>query len=250
MEITKSLSVKGRYSAETGSVQSRPLTVYTDSGELDHFGLGRTTGGLQEIDYEAEFLKCPGSKQLSGNENGDLSVKTESIQPDDHIVQNNRQSTFATLPKKSAKKRAAPAPPKPDQNTLTVHVEIDTLANVPVQSRIEDLPNERVQLKKNHSRNSSDSSGYHELALSGAESPNAHKGENSQTMHDTASIDSAEHFNGDSGIRDMSLHHRRSANKEAAGARSRDSSLDIDKPAAPGRKKKRAPLPPPGMSGM
>lgn len=230
-------------------MQSRPLTVYTDSGELDHFGLRRTTGDLQAFDYDTEFIKC-GSKSLPGSKNGDLSVNTEGMQPDDRIVQNNRQSTSAAPPKKSAKKRAAPAPPKSDQKTLTVQVEIDVLANKPEQSRIEDLPNERVHLKRNHSRNSSDSSGYHELTLSGADSPNANKGENIQMTLDTTSIDSAQHFNGDSGIRDMSPRRRRCANKEAAGAGSRDSSLDIDKPAAHGRKKKRAPLPPPGMSGM
>ncbi|KAL4221930.1 actin filament network formation [Mactra antiquata] len=226
----------------------RPVTMYADSGELDHFGLRRTTGDLHQYSDKSEFRKSTGSSLVPVNENVALSTKSDNLQQGSSapVSQNNKLSeSTGAPPKKSAKKRAAPLPPQlnKSQKPKTVQVEIDVHSQSTDQTRIENLPNERVHLKKVHSRNSSDSSGYHELTVSGAESPDANKGDNLQTTLDTTSIDSVDQFNGDSGIR-VSPVNRRSASKVAAS--SRDSSIDIDKPS--GRKKKRAPLPPPGMT--
>jgi hypothetical protein len=89
-----------------------------------------------------------------------------------------------------------------------VQVEINVQPKSTKQTQIVDfqLENSCVQLnKKIHSRNSSDSSDYqeyHEMTLSGTESPDAIKLDNLQTTLNTTSIDSDEHFNGDSGIPD------------------------------------------------
>ncbi|XP_005109505.2 flocculation protein FLO11 [Aplysia californica] len=62
-------------------------------------------------------------------------------------------------------------------------------------------------LSRLHSRNSSDSSGYHELTLSGCESPEAmhHLTTKSKTSIDTTSIESADNANGDSGIHESPI---------------------------------------------
>lgn len=229
----------------TEHLRARPKTMYDQSAELDHFGLRRTTGDLHRFSKDVEFRNSTGSALLPLNENVVLSARSDTFQ-ENSSAQNNKKSLSGAAQKKSAKKRAAPLPPQQNNTQpLTVQVEIDVHSELPEENRIEGLPTERVHLKKNHSRNSSDSSGYHELTVSGAESPDANKGENLQTTLDTTSIDSADHFNGDSGIRDMSPVNHRSAKKTKVD--SRDSSLD--KPLAPGRKKKRAPLPPPEMTG-
>lgn len=60
-------------------------------------------------------------------------------------------------------------------------------------------------LSRLHSRNSSDSSGYHELTLSGAESPEAARVPTAfKTSIDTTSIESSDNLNGDSGIQELS----------------------------------------------
>ena len=231
------------------SFNVRPRTVYTDTGELDHFNLRNTTSDFQS--QNADNRKSVGSSLLPVNENGALSV---SAQPSTEKLEKN---TKESAPKKSGKKRAAPPPPqaKPE----TVHVEIEVKPKSLQDSEIEvdksvqevELP-ERVHIKRFHSRNSSDSSGYHELTLSGADSPDGAKLGNLQTALDNTSINSADHFNGDSGIRDMSPVRSRGQNKGNGKPGSRDSSLDIDKSDGPmlaGKKKKRAPLPPPDVSG-
>lgn len=218
----------------TENLQARPKTMYDQSVELDHFGLRRTTGDLHRFSDKVEFRNSTGSALLPVNENV-LSARSDTLQQDSSSAQNNKITLSGAPQKKSAKKRAAPPPPQQNNTQpLTVQVEIDVHSELPEENRIEGLPTERVHLKKNHSRNSSDSSGYHELTVSGAESPDANKGENLQTTLDTTSIDSADHFNGDSGIRDMSPVNRRSAKKQTKVG-SRDSSLD--KPLAPGRKR-------------
>ncbi|XP_053373421.1 protein cordon-bleu-like isoform X4 [Mercenaria mercenaria] len=245
----KSESFNVRTGRDSESVQARPKTMYHEqSGELEHFGISKTTGDLHRFSDKTEFRKSTGSTLMAVNENVILSTKTENVPPETaSSKQNKRLSGSGAPPKKSAKKRAAPPPPQMNKTQpLTVQVEIDVHSKLPEENRIE-IPAERVHSKKNHSRNSSDSSGYHELTVSGAESPDANKTDNLQTTLDTTSIDSAEHFNGDSGIRDMSPVNQRSTSK-VVGDVSRDSSVDIDKPLAPGKKKKRAPLPPPGMT--
>lgn len=244
----KSESFNVRPGRDVENMQARPKTMYDQSSELDHFGLRRTTGDLHKFSDNTEFRKSTGTTLMAVNENSVLSTKSDTLpQEVSSSKQNKRQSGSGAPPKKSAKKRAAPPPPQVNKTQpLTVQVEIDVHSKIPQENRIE-ITNERVHSKKNHSRNSSDSSGYHELTVSGAESPDANKNDNLQTTIDTTSIDSADHFNGDSGIRDMSPVNRRSPNKGTKEG-SRDSSLDMDRPL--GRKKKRAPLPPPGMTGM
>jgi hypothetical protein len=94
-------------------------------------------------------------------------------------------------------------------------------------------------LSRLHSRNSSDSSGYHEaeVTLSGAESPEAAPRASLpggttatfKTSIDTTSIDSGDHPNGDSGIQEE----------------------HVDRPSkpVPSSKKKKAPPPPPKAKG-
>ncbi|KAL8624091.1 hypothetical protein ACOMHN_036094 [Nucella lapillus] len=118
-----------------------------------------------------------------------------------------------------------------------------------------------------HSRNSSDSSGYHELTLSGAESPEAaHVPTTFKTSIDTTSIDSGDNLNGDSGIQDMSSPGSESgcragsgeepqaaaagrgeaARLQAATAAATHHAVD-DVKTLPSTKKKKAPPPPPGL---
>lgn len=219
-------------SRKADTLPSRPHTMY-DSGELDHFNLRKTTGDLHKY---SDHRRSVGTTLGPVNENLTVAAKTERVD--------------TAPPKKSGKKRAAPPPPQANNapKPQTVQVEINVQPKPQDQSRIEDVAEVRMPLKKIHSRNSSDSSGYHELHVSGAESPDANKTDNLQTTLDTTSIDSVEHFNGDSGVSGVSPVTRRSAGR-VKGAGSRESSSDVNKPVAPGRKKKRAPLPPPGMSG-
>ena len=97
-------------------------------------------------------------------------------------------------------------------------------------------------LSRLHSRNSSDSSGYHEaeMTLSGAESPEAAPKTASasfKTSIDTTSIDSGEHHpNGDSGIME-------SPRVESIGPQKVEK---VEQPRLPpSTKKKKAPPPPP-----
>ncbi|XP_052248393.1 uncharacterized protein LOC127856309 isoform X2 [Dreissena polymorpha] len=244
----RSKSQDSEITRSTTTAANRPKTMYVDSGELDHFGLRKTTGDLHKY---SEHRKSSGSGLMPLNENVALSASSDNLTSSQKNNKGDQQ-------KKSGKKRAAPPPPKANgknaSESQTVQVEINVQPKSTKQTQIEEVRlenNNRVQLNKNiHSRNSSDSSGYHEyheMTLSGTESPEANKSDNLQTTLDTTSIDSGEHFNGDSGIPDMSPMRHRAVNRND-GAYSRDSSLDIDKPVAPGRKKKRAPLPPPGMS--
>ena len=103
-----------------------------------------------------------------------------------------------------------------------------------------------------HSRNSSDSSGYHELTLSGAESPEASRLPTTfKTSIDTTSIESSDNLNGDSGIQDMSspgqdngrltVPETPSAGSLGQQPANRGAAA---KPAASSKKKK-APAPPP-----
>ena len=234
----QSFNVHGRSNDE----QMRAKSMYVTSGENETIDLRRTTGNLHTVSNTrtTDFRKSLDSALTPVAEtiSAEVQAKNQESVPD---------TTSQTLPKK--KKRAAPPPPQQKQNgPQTVQVEIEVKPKeVLEENRIEEITEVRVPLKKLHSRNSSDSSGYHELTLSGAESPEGAKVENLQTTLDTTSIDSAEHFNGDSGIRDMSPPRRRDKEEVTKGAKSDVTSQEV--PIVPGRKKKRAPLPPPEMSG-
>lgn len=94
-----------------------------------------------------------------------------------------------------------------------------------------------------HSRNSSDSSGYHEFTLSGAESPEAGHIPNYKTSIDTTSIESYENGNGDGGIQESSPLAKSSRTRPHLKA---SAEKDEDKRhALPSTKKKKAPPPPP-----
>ena len=225
----------------------RPKSMFVTSGDNEIIDVRRTTGNLQNVPNtrNADFRKSTGSTLVPVSEIFSQEVRTENSE--------SAPDTSQTLPK-TKKKKAAPPPPQQKQNIQqTVQVEIEVKPKEVLEDRhIEEISDNRVALKKMHSRNSSDSSGYHELTLSGAESPEGAKLENLQTTLDTTSIDSGEHagqFNGDSGIRDMSPLRQHEQGDIAKGA---DSDVRLSQegpPVAPGRKKKRAPLPPPGMSG-
>ena len=222
--------------------QMRPKSMLVTSGNSEVIDLRRTTGNLHTVSNtrNADFRRSTGNTLEAVTETMTMEVRTENHESAPDL-------TSQSLPRK--KKKAAPPPPQQKQNLQqTVQVEIEVKPKeVLEESRIEEISDVRVPLKKMHSRNSSDSSGYHELTLSGAESPEGAKLGNLQTTLDTTSIDSGEHaeqFNGDSGIRDMSPTRRRDKGADSEGVRS-----SPEGPVVPGRKKKRAPLPPPGLSG-
>ncbi|KAK3102241.1 hypothetical protein FSP39_009852 [Pinctada imbricata] len=173
---------------------------------------------------------------------------------------------------KYVKKKRAPPPPKQKASTKTVEVEINNVdlphsSTMPLraESRVTEsiTVNTNTQLaQKMHSRNSSDSSGYHELTLSGAESPDTAKiDEHFESVNfrpdtDSGVIDNRDRINGDSGIRDMSPARRKSRPSLATmetgssqtlpldkGKHKEVRSRSLDRPI--GMKKKKAP-PPPG----
>ena len=120
-------------------------------------------------------------------------------------------------------------------------------------------------LSRLHSRNSSDSSGYHELTLSGAESPEAARVPTAfKTSIDTTSIESSDNLNGDSGIQELSPAAGESSGRlgvpSAEGQAAGGGGVGVTKHQAqthgaerldnrpkplPSTKKKKAPPPPP-----
>ncbi|XP_034304917.2 protein cordon-bleu isoform X4 [Magallana gigas] len=170
-------------------------------------------------------------------------------------------------PVKSGKKKRAPPPPQqvkapPNSNVVTAEITVESKQTTPLQadSRIPEITPSNQQLAhKFHSRNSSDSSGYHELTLSGAESPDTAKIEENlelQISTDLASGARNKH-SGDSGIQDMSSPRRKVRpgidNLETGSSQT----LPLDKTGKKenprsqslertlGAKKKKAPPPPP-----
>jgi len=217
--------------------QTRPHTMYADSGELDHFNMRSNNNPGASNKYSDFRNSVAGDALPPVSENKvSLSVRSDSDLP--------RVGLGDSGPKKSNKKRVAPPPPPQAAAPHTIQVEINAPSQPVPHTRIEDVTEVRLPGKKVHSRNSSDSSGYHDMTVSGADSPDAHKTDKLQTTLDTTSIDSGDHFNGDSGIRDMSPERVRNLGRlpgQQASPR--------DQPVVPNRKKKRAPLPPPGMTG-
>lgn len=171
-------------------------------------------------------------------------------------------------PVKSGKKKRAPPHPQqvkapPYSNVVTAEITVESKQTTPLQadSRIPEITPSNQQLAhKFHSRNSSDSSGYHELTLSGAESPDTAKIEENlelQISSDLASSARNKH-SGDSGIQDMSSPRRKVRpgidNLETGSsqtlpldkARKKENSRSQSMERPLGAKKKKAPPPPPG----
>ncbi|XP_048242701.1 uncharacterized protein LOC124118617 isoform X6 [Haliotis rufescens] len=175
-----------------------------------------------------------------------------------------------TLPQKAATKKKRPAPPPPQQQKHaapeTVEISVKDKTSVVMHEKREGVskvtPDHVTQ--RLHSRNSSDSSGYHELTLSGAESPEANRvSTNFKTSIDTTSIESADNTNGDSGINEHSpvhsspkyteraagdsqtLPHNRLVKKQVQRSHSLERKEMSNKAPPPSTKKKRAPAPPP-----
>ncbi|XP_071158077.1 ankycorbin-like isoform X14 [Mytilus edulis] len=165
------------------------------------------------------------------------------------------------------KKRRAPPPPQAQsvQNTVQVEVSVEKQKmekHVKSKQEISEIRQRTENISnKYHSRNSSDSSGYHELTLSGAESPDGPRIDEhleGEINVETTSLDSGGLLNGDSGIRDTSpsssrrkdidgeigssqtLPLERTKKKAVSSSTPRSSSLDRT------GKKKKAPPPPPG----
>ncbi|XP_071158082.1 cordon-bleu protein-like 1 isoform X16 [Mytilus edulis] len=164
------------------------------------------------------------------------------------------------------KKRRAPPPPQAQsvQNTVQVEVSVEKQKmekHVKSKQEISEIRQRTENISnKYHSRNSSDSSGYHELTLSGAESPDGPRIDEhleGEINVETTSLDSGGLLNGDSGIRDTSpsssrrkdidgeigssqtLPLERTKKKAVSSSTPRSSSLDRT------GKKKKAPPPPP-----
>ncbi|XP_055959147.1 cordon-bleu protein-like 1 isoform X2 [Patella vulgata] len=198
---------------------------------------------------------------------------------------NTNTNTLPKAPHRTGKKRHAPPPPPtevtPSSSSSQVPPSVRTVQVVVDEQRTETQSQDRVVKtsdNKNgpenvnqrlHSRNSSDSSGYHELTLSGAESPEAGRVKSTfKTSIDTTSIESADN-NNDSGVTDLQPSHNSSLAKNMAAGDSQTLPLNrgISKPprqrshslerkddkstpvsVKPSTKKKRAPAPPqPGV---
>ncbi|GFO40833.1 protein cordon-bleu, partial [Plakobranchus ocellatus] len=152
-----------------------------------------------------------------------------SKHPTQHQLQQQDQTVDITAGT-AKKKRRAPAPPGPSSTlslpsipSMVPPEEISQAVNGGHSVSVSPPHKEQQQtsraelLSRLHSRNSSDSSGYHELTLSGAESPEApgHLEHHTQQQAvaklkssiDTTSIESGQDgsgANGDSGIHDLS----------------------------------------------
>ncbi|KAK7499370.1 hypothetical protein BaRGS_00009345, partial [Batillaria attramentaria] len=187
-------------------------------------------------------------------------------------------------PRGGGKKRPAPPPPQVSAAPPSVSVnenDVRASVNAPVAASASGrqtvsgdgaTPRESLAvsvkqgaepagLSRLHSRNSSDSSGYHELTLSGAESPEASRVPTTfKTSIDTTSIESSDNLNGDSGIQELSPVAESSRlgstgeshtlpMKSAHGQGRVLQTQTLDRPEKmkplPSTKKKKAPPPPP-----
>jgi hypothetical protein len=216
----------------------------------------------------------PKSMQMSTSEMDVRIQAAPSVQVKSAPALNSvREHPVAGPPIKSGKKKRAPPPPQvkpspqvktsPQTGVVTAEITVENAQTMPTkaESRIPEIVSSNQQLaQKLHSRNSSDSSGYHELALSGAESPDTAKIEENLELKVSASVSPREgHKNsGDSGIRDMSSPRRKVRPGIEAMETGSSQTLPLDKVGkkemsrtrslerAPGAKKKKAPPPPPG----
>ncbi|KAL3831662.1 hypothetical protein ACJMK2_023386 [Sinanodonta woodiana] len=193
----------------------------------------------------------------SSKEFGRMDINLKGSTKMDIVKEN--VAPLQSVTKATVKKRPAPPPPQDKKAVAvpeTVKVEITVESKIPHKDsprRIEEISETKLPTWANklHSRNSSDSSGYHELTLSGADSsPDNIKidGDKFKGSFDSASIDSGEHLNGDSALKDMSPPRRRVyvQNKSPlpASVSTARKSTESDDLEEAGKKKKRAPLPP------
>ncbi|CAL1540761.1 unnamed protein product [Lymnaea stagnalis] len=218
-----------------------------------------------------QSLTPPSERRGSDLQKGAARPKSmfvmSSPQGDDNTSNTSKDSNQVAL---APKKRRAPAPPVPAANhapqlpSVTVGLNQDnktsttlgpehnspsvlTTSSQDATSAIS-VSSQQVSraelLNRLHSRNSSDSSGYHELTLSGCESPEAayHNVSKFKTSIDSTSIESAENANGDSGIQEPSS--RISPIVEDQELQSKPL-VKQNTDTLPSKKKRKAPAPPP-----
>ncbi|KAK6172113.1 hypothetical protein SNE40_018064 [Patella caerulea] len=236
----------------------------------------KNTDNSQTVRPKSMFASSKPSEISMLKENGFSEPLKEST--------NTNMNTLPKAPNRTGKKRHAPPPPPSEvtpSSSSQVPPPVRTVQVVVDEQKTETQSQDRVVKtsdNKNgpenvnqrlHSRNSSDSSGYHELTLSGAESPEAGRVKSSfKTSIDTTSIESADN-NNDSGVTDLQPSQNSSLAKNMAAGDSQTLPLNrgIIKPprqrshslerkddkltpvsVKPSTKKKRAPAPPqPGV---
>ncbi|XP_059171513.1 mucin-2-like isoform X2 [Physella acuta] len=203
----------------------------------------------------------PPTRRNPEPDNRPKSMFIPSTKPVDEDIGNNNSENAHTLVAPARKKRRAPAPPVPAQVQIKVQEIPADNASAPVpQSQHNSTPQVQnsglpVQhssrsdaLNRLHSRNSSDSSGYHELTLSGCESPEAAhlNGTKFKTSIDTTSIESTEMASNDVAAHEspskistiVELHEK----SEATSITSTSPPLNTG--TLPSMKKRKAPAPP------
>lgn len=231
-----------------GNPGARPKTMYAVStSNLDKISDAKTI--VPPLD-----LSGLNNVQYAGTKSKSMST-LKSVNENDKVV---------VAP--ARKKRRAPPPPQAQsvQNTVQVEISVEktNLEKQAAKSKAEaiEIRPRTEHVTKFHSRNSSDSSGYHELTLSGPESPDGALIEEQFEPHlnlETESLNSGRHLNGDSGIRDISpssvrrndfdddmgyshtLPLERNKQKGSSSSTPRSGSLD-----RAGKKKKAPPAPP------
>ena len=228
---------------------ARPKTMYvTAPAEEDPRG----QGGLSPRD-EGDLRAPPrgvGKKRPAPpppQAGGATAAAAPGASAGDSVKVSVAAPVAATAPSSSSNRRANAAGDSGNGSSVSVSVKPGA---------------EAAGLSRLHSRNSSDSSGYHELTLSGAESPEAARVPTTfKTSIDTTSIESSDNLNGDSGIQELSPVSEGSRLSAPAGegqitpskgvpakhqAQTTHSSDRLEKPKPlPSTKKKKAPPPPP-----
>ncbi|KAK3724286.1 hypothetical protein RRG08_043285 [Elysia crispata] len=220
------------------------------------------------------------------------SANHTNLQPQPPQQQNNKlqQQPVDITARTAKKKRRAPAPPGPLADSPSAPSSLATIPPEDQRSRVHngghlvsETLNEKVEeeqhnhqreqeqappsraelLSRLHSRNSSDSSGYHELPLSGAESPEApgfiehqtqHQDAAEQLKYSSASLSSGldgSGANGDSGVHDLSPSRvspiQEVSEKPDLPALSSEMAVSVSAPASSsgaGKKRRKAPAPP------
>ena len=220
------------------------------------------------------------------------SASHTNLQPQPPHQQNNKlqQQPVDITARTAKKKRRAPAPPGPLADSPSAPSSLATIPPEDQRSRVHngghlvsETLNEKVEeeqhnhqreqeqappsraelLSRLHSRNSSDSSGYHELPLSGAESPEApgfiehqtqHQDAAEQLKYSSASLSSGldgSGANGDSGVHDLSPSRvspiQEVSEKPDLPALSSEMAVSVSAPASSsgaGKKRRKAPAPP------
>ena len=227
----------------------RPKTMYAAStSNLDKISDAKTT--VPPLDLSAL------------NDSQNASSKSKSLSA---LKTVSKSEKVVVAPPR--KKRRAPPPPQAQaqsvQNTVQVEISVEkTNLEKMAKSKVEtsEIKQRTENVSKFHSRNSSDSSGYHEPTPNGAESPDGPRIDENFEVNlnlETASLDSGGHLNGDispsssrrteldNGVgSSQTLPLERTKKKGEASSTPRSSSLDRT-----GKKKKAAP-PPPGNNAI